>query len=114
MAKSVGKLPKMYNPLPLLHNASAMQINGQTYPYLQSLHQSRHQARSHRPTALTDIEPLPRLDGKRVVQLTGHLNVVARHGHFGVLVCDVVGPVKSSGFVCRLVSYQWPIAQLAY
>ena len=50
------------------------------------------QTSSDSPTALTDIEALAGLKGKRMVNLADHLDIVARHDHLRVLVFGALGP----------------------
>lgn len=58
----------------------------------------RHQSGCHSPPPFTDIKSLAIFERNRIVDIANHLNIIARHDHFG-RVCTF-RPIKCCCFIC--------------
>lgn len=59
----------------------------------------RHQSGRHSPPPFTDIKSLAIFERNGIVDIANHLNIIARHDHFG-RVCTF-RPIKCCCFICR-------------
>lgn len=74
--------------------------------FLSSLEDLRHQCRPHRPSALSDCEPLALLDSQRVHEIAFQFHVVAWHDHLAIPIFGAVGEVETAGFICGSHTHQ--------
>lgn len=58
----------------------------------------RHQSGRHSPPPFTDIKSLAIFDRNGIVDIANHLNIIARHHHFGRF--GTFRPIKCCCFIC--------------